>query len=107
MKSFFIVFIILFCIKSSYAEIKWYVGGTLHRVTCSEWKAAAYADKLATAADLLVASEPWRSAAMKWGVDSIKDEAMSLEDFISSSCDAGTADGVQEFAAMGKVLMRH
>lgn len=35
----------------------WYVGGSLHRATWADWKAAASQNKLATAADWVVAAD--------------------------------------------------
>ncbi len=37
---------------------KWYVGGTLHKATISEWNKASYSNKLATAADWVVNISP-------------------------------------------------
>ncbi|MEM1423512.1 MAG: hypothetical protein AAGH64_05865 [Planctomycetota bacterium] len=33
---------------------KWYKGGTLHKSTIAEWRAASYRDRLATAADMVL-----------------------------------------------------
>jgi len=40
---------------------QWYEGGTLHSATLAQWKAATNANRLATAADWLAATE-WRNA---------------------------------------------
>lgn len=34
---------------------KWYEGGTLHKSTMKEWNQASYSNKLATAADIVLA----------------------------------------------------
>ena len=43
--------------SSSSSSKQWFEGGTLHRATIAEWNDATYQNKLATAADFLVATK--------------------------------------------------
>jgi len=44
---------------STATQTQWFQGGTLHRATLSQWRAATNANRLATAADWLAATE-WK-----------------------------------------------
>lgn len=53
----------------------WYDGGTLHHATGTEWKAASYEDKLATAGDLL--AKLWLEKRLK---PHIAEQVRSVDD---------------------------
>ena len=105
-KRLFIIFVVLLSI-SAHAGEKWYVGGTLHNASCAQWHQGSYADRLATCADYLACTEPWRSTMKKWGVDSVKGEAMELESFITGACSNGQFADMKTLMAMGVVWMQH
>ena len=62
-----------------YAGGNWYENGTLHRSTVAEWNRATYANKLATAADMALASPKIKALVKNSGsVDTLRPFAIEL-----------------------------
>jgi hypothetical protein len=84
----------------------WYDGGTLHNKTMKEWRAATDEDRLATAADFVIATAKSRSISFA-SMDQAKDHAVALAREISAAGESGYADNqaVSQVAAACLVLM--
>ena len=73
--------------SSSETSPQWYVGGTLNDKTVAEWRVASYRNRLATAADFVIALGRFQSLPSDF-----KQRAISLEVCISDSVEGGFAD---------------
>ena len=79
----------------------WFTGGTLHRATVGEWKSATHQNKLATAADWLVATR-WKGHMNSLAdADRIKPKAEALVNAVDGAVNAEGIDTmkVNEVAA--------
>lgn len=74
---------------------KWYQGGTLHQATAREWRAGSYADKLATAGDMLSATK-WRGHLnTPEDFDRLKDKAAMLVGAVNDSLSGNSVESVR------------
>jgi hypothetical protein len=69
----------------------WFSGGTLHKSTIKEWRSASYANRLATAADFIAATQNVDYGNMA----KFKQMATDLETCISTAAEGGAADNEQ------------
>ena len=86
---------------------KWYEGGTLHRSNVGEWNRSTYANKLATAADMALASKRIKAKVQRSGsVETLKPFAEVLVTCVDNAA-AGTDYNtkVTELAAGCVILM--
>lgn len=85
---------------------QWYEGGTLHKKTMADWRAASDEDRLATAADFVSNSAASRGTTFR-SMDEMKVAAADLERQITAAGEGGDADtlAVAEVAAACMVLM--
>lgn len=88
---------------STFQERKWYHGGTLHKRLMSDWYDASYSNRLATAADFVVAAMKSRGNTPS-NVDDLKPKAFGLEICISEAGGGAVADN-QEIAGIGAVCL--
>lgn len=105
----FLVIVLLSLFSSSYAGDKWYENGNLHKKTIADWKNATDSNKLATSADMALASPKIKALVKKSGnVDTLKPYAFGLKTCI----DKATVDKktnkmkVTEVAAACIILMK-
>jgi hypothetical protein len=75
----------------SNGDASWFVGGTLHKSTIKEWRNSSYANRLATAADFIAATQNVDYGDM-YG---FKQMAIDLEICISTTAEGGAADNEQ------------
>jgi len=74
--------------SSSSSSTSWFAGGTLHNSTVSQWREASYANRLATAADFVVATQD-----VDFGnLDEFKDMVIDLETCITEAVSGGDVD---------------
>jgi hypothetical protein len=102
------------------AKMKWYEGGTLHRLTALDWQKATYANKLATCADFV--AHAWVNKKLKkqvavkiHGVEDLKPLAIELVSFMDAATEPEkdhrknhemfAQQRVAELAAMGMLLL--
>jgi hypothetical protein len=71
----------------------WYEGGTLHKASIPEWKAADYENKLATCADFIAAARDNLNLKIT-DVDSIKPYAEELVAFLDSAVEGDDAEQI-------------
>lgn len=72
-------------------DTSWMSGGTLHKATMREWEQATYANRLATAADFIAATQN-----VDYGnLGQFKQMATQLEACISKAGEGGSADNEQ------------
>jgi hypothetical protein len=69
--------------KQKLTTKEWYEGGTLHKKTMREWKAATYENKLATCADFIVAGKNLKD------MNKVYLEASDLVKALDASCKNG------------------
>ena len=99
--------------RASKARQEWYTGGTLHKATIREWKAASYQNRLATCADFVSGTMLSRGMNAK-DIDiseggSVWRSATDLETCISegtSGLDFTDAQSVAGLATVCMVLMK-
>ena len=91
---------------ASPVESHWYDGGTLHKKTMKDWRSANYANRLATAADVVTAISKSRGISFA-SMDDVKEQAVALEREISAAGEGSYADNqpVSQVAAACLVLM--
>jgi hypothetical protein len=104
----------------SAAKLKWYEGGTLHRLSALDWQKATYANKLATCADFV--AHAWVNKRLKeemsqqiHGVEDLKPLAIELVAFMDAATEPEedprknremfAEQHVAELAAMGMLLL--
>lgn len=103
--NFFIVVTAAATIVAAPAYANWHSGGTLHRVTASEWHAASSANRLATAADWSVRILP-ESRIRHLGMRGWRDYSQELADCVSKATSGGSQNqAVSEIAAACAILM--
>jgi hypothetical protein len=81
----------------------WFKGGTLHRATVREWRNATYANRLATSADFIAATQD-----VDFGdLEGFKRMAADLETCISTAVSGGDVDNedVVTISAMCTVML--
>jgi hypothetical protein len=74
--------------SSSNSDTSWFSGGTLHKSTISEWRNATYANRLATSADFIAATQNVDYGDMV----AFKKMATDLETCISTAASGGDMD---------------
>ncbi len=74
------VTILVTLILTSTAFAAWYEGGNLHRATVSEWKRATWANKIATAGDIVTSCCPniVREVKRSGSMDTLYQHALQL-----------------------------
>jgi len=84
-------------------QTQWFQGGTLHRATLAQWRAATNANKLATAADWLAATEWKGHLRSPSDFDRIKVKAQMLVNAVNevaSDQDVGSVSATETAAAI-------
>ena len=81
---------------------EWYSGGTLHRRTVREWRAATYENRLATSADFVMTLGRYQSLP-----PDLRQRAEGFEKCISEAVEDGSVDdrAVSEIGATCGVLL--
>ena len=82
---------------------EWYEGGTLHKATIAEWKAATESNKLATCADFVASLEKPSS------MDAMLDQALALKNCINEATEgisAADKESVVDIASACTILLR-
>ena len=112
--------LILTAAADSAAKLKWYEGGTLHKLTALDWQKATYANKLATCADFV--AHAWVNKMLKNNVagklqtvDDLRPYAVDLVAFLDAATKPEknarknqrlvAKQEVSELAAQGMLLM--
>ena len=86
---------------------KWYSGGDLHAKTMREWKAATYANRLATSSDIVTKIMQIEGRHIP-PVDTLKPKAAEMEQCISAAGTDASTDvrSVSEFGALCGVMLK-
>lgn len=94
-------------VTSAASASQWYSGGTLHRATANQWRLAAYANKLATAADWVAAIMGERGVRQLTGGDMsrLRPYAAQLVTCIDEAAPAAGNQRASELAAACMVLL--
>jgi hypothetical protein len=81
---------------------EWYSGGTLHKKTIADWRAATYENRLATCADFVMGLGKYETLP-----PDLKERATAFEACISDAVAGGSVDHqqVSEIAAVCAVSM--
>ena len=82
---------------------EWYEGGTLHKATIAEWKAATESNRLATCADFVASLEKPSS------MDAMLDQALALKNCINEATEgisAADKESVVDIASACTILLR-
>lgn len=93
--------------KSSSDE--WYVGGTLHKATISEWKSATEKNKLATCADFAASVKKTNNESYNGDLVSMKNDATQMMNCIDEAVKGDAAENanmkISEVAATCAILL--
>lgn len=75
-------------VSNNNIDTSWFAGGTLHKATVKEWRNATYANRLATSADFIAATQDVDFGDMT----AFKNMARDLETCISTAVSDGDVD---------------
>jgi hypothetical protein len=108
-----ILFVFVFACSNSNNSTKsqsdeWYVGGTLHKATVSEWKNATERNKLATCADIVASIKKFHNDSYNGDVTSMKRDAIQMMNCIDETVKGNVAENanmkINEIAAACSIL---
>lgn len=91
------------------ASDEWYVGGTLHQATISEWKNATEKNKLATCADFVANIKKMNNESYNGDVASMKKDAIQMMNCIDEAVKGNAAEDanmkINQIAASCAILL--